>query len=83
MPGPYNARHNSSVENVTYLLYSRTVTSREFKRWLEQQGCSFAPAKGSHLIVRLGRHSTILPMHGTKEIGTGLENKIKKDLGLK
>jgi mRNA interferase HicA len=50
---------------------------------LEQQGCSFAAAKGSHLKVRLGMHSTILPMHGKKEIGKGLESKIKKELGLK
>jgi mRNA interferase HicA len=59
------------------------MTSSEFKRWLEQQGCSFSPAKGNHLKVRLGRHSTILPMNAKKEIGTGLENKIRKDLGLK
>jgi len=26
---------------------------------------------------------TIFPDHGSKEIGTGLVNKIKKDLGLK
>jgi hypothetical protein len=51
--------HNSSVEKATSLLYSKIVTSREFKRWLEQQGCSFSPAKGSHLKVRLGRRSTI------------------------
>jgi mRNA interferase HicA len=42
-----------------------------------------ATAKGSHLKVRLGRRSTILPMHGRKEIGKGLENKIKQNLGLK
>jgi len=65
------------------MLYSEIVTSGEFKRWLEQQGCSFSPAKGSHLKVRLGRRSTILPMHGKKEIGKGLENKIKQNLGLK
>ena len=75
--------HIISVENATSLLYSRTVTSSELMRWLEQQGCSFSPAKGSHLKVRLGRRSTILPMHGKKEIGKGLETKIKKDLGLK
>jgi mRNA interferase HicA len=71
------------VGNASVLLYPRIVTSGEFKRWLERQGCSFSPAKGSHLKVRLGRHSTILPMHGKKEIGKGLENKIKNDLGLK
>lgn len=32
---------------------------------------------------RLGNRSTVLPMHGKKEIGKGLEQRIKKDLGLK
>jgi mRNA interferase HicA len=59
------------------------VTSAELKRWLEQQGCTFGPGKGSHLRVRLGSRSTVLPMHGKKEIGKGLEQRIKKDLGLK
>ena len=59
------------------------MTSAERKRWLEQQGCSFEPGKGSHLKVRLGNRSTVLPMHGRKEIGKGLEQRIKKDLGLK
>jgi mRNA interferase HicA len=36
------------------------------------------------LKVRLGDKSSILPMHGSrKELGTGLLNQIKKDLGLK
>jgi len=64
-------------------LYDQIVTSAELKRWLEQQGCSFEPGKGSHLKVRLGNRSTVLPMHGKKEIGKGLEQRIKKDLGLK
>jgi len=41
------------------------------------------PGKGSHLKVRLGNRSTVLPMHGKKEIGKGLEKRIKKNLGLK
>ena len=54
------------------------------KRWLEKQGCSFSPGKGGHLIVRLGGEKTVLPMHGKqKELGTGLVNRIKKDLGLR
>jgi len=61
-----------------------TITScAEFKRWLEQQGCTFEPAKGSHLKVRLGGKRSTLPMHGKKDIGKGLENAIKKQLGLK
>jgi mRNA interferase HicA len=60
------------------------VTSNQFKRWLRQQGCTFEPGRGGHLIVRLGSKFSVLPMHGSqKDLGTGLVNKIKKDLGLK
>jgi mRNA interferase HicA len=59
------------------------MTYTEFKRWLEKQGCSFGPAKGSHFKVRSAQGSSILPMHGKEEIGKGLAAKIKKDLGLK
>ena len=62
----------------------RTMTSQEFKRWLEKQGCTFEPGHGGHLIVRLGDRISVLPMHGKqKELGTGLVNSIKKDLSLK
>lgn len=53
------------------------------KRWLEKQGCTFEPGKGSHLHVRLGSKKTILPMHGKKELKKGLVQQIKKDLSLK
>jgi hypothetical protein len=40
--------------------------------------------QGGHQIVRLGPKMSVLPMHGSsKELGTGLVNRIKKDLGLK
>jgi mRNA interferase HicA len=61
------------------------VNSREFKRWLAAQGCTFeAKRSGSgHLIVRRGGRKSELPMHGgRKELGRGLINKIKRDLGL-
>jgi len=60
------------------------MTSAEFKRWLQKQGCTFEPGKGGHLIVRLGDKMSVLAMHGKqKELGTGLVNAIKKDLRLK
>ena len=60
------------------------MTSREFRRWLSQQGCSFEPGKGGHVIVRRGRAWSVLPMHGSnQELGRGLVEKIKKQLGLK
>jgi mRNA interferase HicA len=60
------------------------VSSSEFKRWLEKQGCTFEPGRGGHLTVRLGDRRSSIPMHGKgKEIGKGLEHDIKKDLELK
>jgi mRNA interferase HicA len=51
------------------------------KRWLEKQGCSFEPGKGGHLHVRLADKRSVLPMHGKKELGEGLVDAIKKQLG--
>ena len=55
----------------------------EFRRWLVKQGAVFKPGKGSHHRVTLHGKTTVFPDHGAKEIGTGLMEKIKKDLGLK
>ena len=62
------------------------MNARELQRWLAKQGCTFEAHRGGtiHLTVRLGDRVSQLPMHGAaKELGTGLVNKIKKDLGLK
>jgi len=40
--------------------------------------------QGGHLIVRRNGRKSVLPMHGSrKDLGTGLVEKIKRDLGLK
>jgi len=54
------------------------------KKWLARQGCQFYGMKSGHLkVVRSGRVSHI-PMHGSnRELGTGLVEKIKRDLGLR
>ena len=58
------------------------MKSSEFKRWLAKQGVQFGDRKGGHLkLLYNGRHS-ILPMH-FKELGKGLVEAIKKQLGLK
>jgi mRNA interferase HicA len=60
------------------------MKATELKRWLEKQGCHFQPSKGGHMKVFLGKRMSILPMHGAgKEIGKGLLERIKRDLGLK
>jgi len=58
------------------------MNSKQFRKWLELQGATFAPGKGSHFKVFLnGKQSA--PMHGTQELGKGLESAIKRQLGLK
>ncbi len=62
------------------------MKSNEFKKWLARQGCAFVEnkPKGGHITVYLGDKKSYMPIHGAgKELGTGLVNKIKKDLGLK
>lgn len=73
---------NLYVDYCGQWLYCR-MTPREFKRWLASQGCTFSPGRGGHLKVRRGHRMSVLPMHGQgKELGTGLMQRIKKDLGL-
>jgi len=62
------------------------MTYREFRRWLARQGCTFETHKGGsgHMTVRHRDRKSQLPAHGSgKELGKGLVEKIKKDLGLK
>ena len=62
------------------------MNAQELKRWLAARGCTFETKVGGsgHLIVRRGDRKSELPMHGAnRELGTGLVNAIKKQLGLK
>lgn len=62
------------------------MNAQELKRKLASLGCRFEGhrAGGGHVTVVLGDRKSQLPMHGSgKELGTGLVNKIFKDLGLK
>ncbi|MGC2414283.1 MAG: type II toxin-antitoxin system HicA family toxin [Stellaceae bacterium] len=64
-------------------IYVHSVTSAEFKRWLERHGATFEPAKGGHIWVLLHGRRAILPMHGRrKEMKTGTVAAIKKQLGV-
>lgn len=61
------------------------MNSRQFKRWLAAQGCTFeSKGRSGHLLVRRGARKSDLPMHGGgQELRKGLVAKIKRDLGLK
>jgi mRNA interferase HicA len=58
------------------------IKSKEFRRWLAEQGATFKPGKGSHLKVYLNGRQSVLPMHNA-ELAKGLVEAIKKQLGLK
>lgn len=54
------------------------------KRWLESLGCTFQKTKSGHLKIRLGTRRSVMPYHGSgQDLGKGLEERIKKQLGLK
>jgi mRNA interferase HicA len=72
-----------SLLKTTFLFTIQFMNSKQMKKWLEQQGTSFQPGKGSHLKVFLNGKQSTLPMHGTAELGKGLETAIKRQLGLK
>jgi len=57
----------------------------EFRKWLRDQGAVFQRHRSgsSHYRVPLNGKSTIFPDHGAREIGKGLVETIKKQLGLK
>jgi mRNA interferase HicA len=62
------------------------MNAQELRKYLAARGCTFVTHRGGsgHLTVIRGDRRSQLPMHGgRKELGTGLVNKILKDLGLK
>lgn len=58
------------------------MKSSEFKRWLAERGVQFGAQSGSHLKLYLNGRQSVLPMHA-RELGKGLVDAIKKQLGLK
>jgi mRNA interferase HicA len=61
------------------------MNAAELRRYLRKRGCTFENHSGGsgHVTVRRGERKSQLPMHGrNKELGTGLVNKIKRDLGI-
>lgn len=55
----------------------------ELHRLIQKNGWRYIRATGSHYFYEKdGLLSPPVPFHGSKEIGKGLEKKIKKELGL-
>ena len=71
-----------ALARINNIVYTRTVTSKEFKRWLAGHGAVFKAGKGSHVKIYLNGRQSVLPMHNA-ELKKGLVEGIKKQLGLK
>lgn len=54
-----------------------------FTTLLRGNGWERPRQSGSHVIYRKGSRTYPVPYHKGKELGKGLENKMKKDMGLK
>ncbi|CAI2768530.1 MULTISPECIES: type II toxin-antitoxin system HicA family toxin [Flavobacterium] len=59
------------------------MKSREFIREAIRNGWVFLrQGKGSHEIYEKDGKQVVIPNHGSKEIGKGLEQKLRKEMGL-
>jgi len=59
------------------------MKSNEFIREIKGKGWSFLrQGKGSHEIYEKDGRQVVVPNHGSKELGKGLEQKLRKEMGL-
>ena len=59
------------------------MKSSEFHKLVKANGWELIRSTGSHYIYNKGDTVYPVPWHGSKEIGTGLEKKMRKEMGLK
>lgn len=55
------------------------MTFNQFRRYLQSLGAEFDEGKG-HTKVYLNGKQTVLPRHGTRDMGEGLRHKILRQL---
>lgn len=59
------------------------MKSSEFIREIKRKGWVYMrPGKGSHEIYTKNNHQVSVPNHGSKEMGKGLELKLRKQMGV-
>jgi predicted RNA binding protein YcfA (HicA-like mRNA interferase family) len=59
------------------------MKSNEFHRLVRKNGWILVRVEGSHYIYGKNGVNYPVPFHGSKEIGKGLEKKMRKEMGLK
>jgi mRNA interferase HicA len=58
------------------------MKSSELHRLIRRWGWQHIRTEGSHYIYEKDGRTFPVPFHGSKEVGKGLELKIKKEMGL-
>lgn len=59
------------------------MKTTEFHKLVRENGWAILRQTGSHIIYKKGSVIYPVPYHGAKELGTGLEKKMIKEMGLK
>ena len=64
------------------LFFRGSMKSSELHRLIRKHGWELIRSEGSHYIYSKGGRTYPVPFHGAKEVGKGIEKKIKKEMGL-
>jgi len=59
------------------------MKSSELNRLILKNGWKVVRQSGSHIIYKKNGVHYAVTFHGSKEVGSGLEKKIRKEMGLK
>ena len=60
------------------------LSGKEMLKLAKKNGWVLERISGSHhIVIKKGYQPTSIPIHGNKDLKKGIENKLKKELGLK
>lgn len=59
------------------------MKSSEFHKLVRKNGWKYLKAEGSHYIYEKNGKIYPVPYHGAKELGKGLEMKMRREMGIK
>ena len=59
------------------------MTGKELLKLLKQNGWELNRISGSHHVMKKGQKLVSVPIHSTKELGSGLLHKLLKDADIK
>lgn len=59
------------------------MKSSELHKLILSNGWRIVRQTGSHIVYEKNGVRYPVPFHGSKEVGTGIEKKIKREIGLK